>query len=72
MDQVGRRLGVAFLADGSVQGTAERLRLTVRVLRAEDAVAVWASTFDFMKEDLAVVARSVADSIAAVVLRTSE
>lgn len=69
VDQLGRRLGVAYLADGSVQGTADRLRLTLRVLRTRDAVAVWANTFDFTKEDLAVVARSVADSIAAAVLR---
>ena len=60
VDQIGRRLGVAFIADGSVQGSASRLRLTVRRLRADDAVAIWANTFDFMAEDLSLVARSVA------------
>jgi DNA-binding SARP family transcriptional activator/TolB-like protein len=69
VDQTGRRLGVAFIADGSVQGSASRLRLTVRLLRADDAVAIWANTFDFMAEDLSRVARSVADSVAAAVLR---
>lgn len=70
VDQVGHRLGVAFIADGSVQGGAARLRLTVRLLRAEDAVAVWANTFDFMPEDLVAVARSVADSVAAALKRS--
>jgi TolB-like protein len=70
VDQVGRRLGVAFIADGSVQGSATRLRLTVRLLRANDAVAVWANTFDFPAEDLPAVARSVADSVAAAVMRS--
>ena len=69
VDQLGRRLGVAFVADGSVQGNETRLRLTVRLLRADDAVAVWANTFDFTAEDLSTVAHSVADSVAAVVLR---
>ena len=70
VDQVGRRLGVAFIADGSVQGSATRLRHTVRLLRANDAVAVWANTFDFPAEDLPAVARSVADSVAAAVMRS--
>ena len=70
VDQVARRLGVAFVADGSVQGATSRFRLTMRLLRADDAVAVWANTFDFMEEDLPAVARSVADSLAAAVSRT--
>lgn len=69
IDKVGRRLGVAYIADGSVQGNAERVRLTIRLLRAEDAVARWANTFDFQPSDLSAVSRSVADSIAAVVRR---
>jgi TolB-like protein len=69
IDKVGRRLGVAYIADGSVQGNAERIRLTIRLLRAEDAVARWANTFDFPPGDLSAVSRSVADSVAAVILR---
>ena len=69
IDKVGRRLGVAFIADGSVQGNTDRIRLTIRLLRAEDAVATWANTFDFPPAHLSAVSRSVADSIAAVVLR---
>ena len=72
VDQVARRLGVAFIADGSVQGGASRIRLTVRLLRAADAVAVWANTFDFMQEDLPAVARSAADSVAAAVNRAGK
>lgn len=72
VDQVARRLGVAFIADGSVQGGASRIRLTVRLLRANDAVAVWANTFDFMQDDLPALARSVADSVAAAVNRTGK
>ena len=72
IDQVARRLGVAFIADGSVQGGASRIRLTLRLLRADDAVAVWANTFNFMQEDLPAVARSVADSVAATVSRVGK
>jgi DNA-binding SARP family transcriptional activator/TolB-like protein len=69
VDEVGRRLGVAFIADGSVQGSAEHIRLTIRLLRARDAVAVWANRFDFPPSDLAAVSKSVADSLSAAVLR---
>lgn len=72
VDQVARRLGVAFVADGSVQGVASRMRLTIRLLRADDAVAVWANTFDFMHEDLPAVARSVADSVGAALSRAAK
>ena len=72
VDQVARRLGVAFIADGSVQGGASRIRLTIRLLRADDAVAVWANTFDFMQEDLPAVARSVAASVAVAVRRAGK
>ena len=72
VDQVARRLGVAFIADGSVQGGAAHIRLTIRLLRADDAVAIWANTFDFMPEDLPAVARSVADSVAVAVSRTGK
>lgn len=70
IDRVGRRLGVAYIADGSVQGDSERIRLTIRLLRAEDAVARWATTVDFMRGDLYAVSSSVADSLAAMVLRS--
>jgi TolB-like protein len=42
----GRRLGVAFLVDGGLQGRGGRLRLTLRLIRLRDAVAVWAGVFD--------------------------
>jgi TolB-like protein len=43
-----------------VQGDSSRLRLTIRLLRASDAVAVWAETFDFAANDMPMVARTVA------------
>jgi TolB-like protein len=68
VDDLGRRLGVAFVADGSVQGDSSRLRLTIRLLRASDAVAVWAETFDFAAADLPAVARSGAEKLSAALL----
>ncbi len=43
----GRRLGVAYVVDGSVQRGLGRLRVTLRLVRTSDAVALWAGTYDF-------------------------
>lgn len=45
-DNMGRRLGVAFIVDGGVQRGTGRLRVTLRLVRTADAMAVWAGSFD--------------------------
>jgi DNA-binding SARP family transcriptional activator/TolB-like protein len=72
VDQIGRRLGVAFIADGSIQGTSSRIRLSIRLLRAADAVAIWANTFDFQVDHLPDVSEAVADSLAISVVRAGK
>jgi TolB-like protein len=63
VDEIGRRLYVAFIADGSIQGDSLRLRLTIRLLRANDAVAVWEERFDFAIGDMPAVARTTAERL---------
>lgn len=45
-DRLGRRLRVAYVVDRGLQGGAGRLRLTLRLVRTSDAMAVWAGTYD--------------------------
>jgi len=45
-DRIGRRLRVAYVVDGGLQGGAGGLRLTLRLVRTSDARAVWAGTYD--------------------------
>jgi serine/threonine-protein kinase len=69
--EIGRRLAVAFVLDGSVQHGAGRSRITLRLVRVADEVAVWARAFDVAmeSEDLLVaqerVARATADELGA-------
>jgi DNA-binding SARP family transcriptional activator/TolB-like protein len=50
--EVGRRLGVAYLMDGSVRHGARGLRVTARLVRVADAVTIWAQVIDAGQEDL--------------------
>jgi TolB-like protein len=59
-DRIGRRLGVSYVVDGSVQRGPARLRVTLRLVRAADAVSVWAGTFDAAEADPIAAAQAVA------------
>lgn len=58
--EIGRRLDVAYVVDGAVQRGAGRLRVTLRLLRAFDGVAVWASSYDAEEADQVAMAQRVA------------
>ncbi|MGZ5552162.1 MAG: tetratricopeptide repeat protein [Chthoniobacterales bacterium] len=42
----GRKLGVSFVLEGSVQKAADRLRVSARLLRVADGTSIWSKTFD--------------------------
>src|SRR6185369_6559095 len=44
--EIGKRLGVTYLVQGSLQKQAERLRITVRLVNAATRVQVWGEAFD--------------------------
>lgn len=44
--RVARELGVSWIVDGTVQRWGNRVRVTVRLLRADDGTAIWSGTFD--------------------------
>jgi DNA-binding SARP family transcriptional activator/TolB-like protein len=46
VERIGRRLRVAYVVDGGVQRGVGRVRLTLRLVRSGDAVAVWAGFYD--------------------------
>jgi len=66
-DRIGRRLGVAYLVDGSVQRGGGRLRINLRLVRAADAMAVWAGSFDEEEGNLAAISQRIAASAAAAI-----
>jgi serine/threonine-protein kinase len=49
---IGRRLDVPLVLEGSVQHDTGRYRVTLRLVRVEDEVTLWARAFDLKPDDL--------------------
>jgi DNA-binding winged helix-turn-helix (wHTH) protein/TolB-like protein/Tfp pilus assembly protein PilF len=60
----GRDLGVDSVLDGSLQRGADRMRVTVRLLRTSDGHPLWAEQYDEKAHDLFAVEDKVADGVA--------
>jgi TolB-like protein/DNA-binding winged helix-turn-helix (wHTH) protein/Tfp pilus assembly protein PilF len=62
--QVGRELGAEYVLTGSVRRDADRVRITARLIRAEDATNLWAKDYDRGVSDILAVQSEVAGAIA--------
>jgi TolB-like protein/DNA-binding SARP family transcriptional activator/Tfp pilus assembly protein PilF len=65
--EVGARLGVVHVLEGSVRKAGDRLRITVQLINVEDGYHVWAETYDRGTSDVLAVqeeiSRAVADAL---------
>jgi adenylate cyclase len=50
--EIGRELGVAYLLEGSVQKSGNRLRITVQLVETEGGAHVWSSHYDGTLDDI--------------------
>lgn len=50
--EIGARLGVEFVLEGSVRRAGQRIRMTVRLIRVSEDRPLWAETFDRTLEDV--------------------
>jgi TolB-like protein len=64
VDQVGRELGVHFVVEGSVKGSAGRVRVNVRLVQVRDQAQIWAKSYSREIGDLLVWQSEVAQEIA--------
>jgi predicted Zn-dependent protease len=64
---VGARLGVPYLLEGTVQREGDRLRVAVRLLTARDGFSAWSEVYERPADDLLVVQADIAAQIAAAV-----
>jgi TolB-like protein len=62
---MAKMLGVAYVVDGSVRKSGNRLRVVARLIHAEDEYVVWSETYDRPLDDLL----SVQDEIASTVTK---
>lgn len=60
----GREQGVDAVLDGSIQKTGERIRVTVRLMRAADGQQLWADKFEDKFTDIFAVQDSISERVA--------
>ena len=61
--EIGRRLGVSYLLEGSVRRAGPRLRITAQLIEAASGVHLWAERYDRSLDDIFVVQDEVAQTI---------
>jgi adenylate cyclase len=61
--EVGRELSVGYLVTGTVQAAANRLRVSVQLLRSKDGSPVWGSAYDLARQDLLTLQDSIAERV---------
>jgi DNA-binding winged helix-turn-helix (wHTH) protein/TolB-like protein len=62
--QAGRELGVETVLEGSVQHDGNKLRVTLRLLRVGDGVALWSGKFDDEFTDIFAMQDSISQQVA--------
>jgi TolB-like protein/Tfp pilus assembly protein PilF len=63
--EIGARLGVDYILEGTVRVSSERLRLSVQLVDVADGFAIWTETFGRRIEDLLRVQEEVAEAVVA-------
>ncbi len=62
--EIGRELGVEFAVEGSVRRHADRVRISVQLIRASDQTHVWAQQYDRQLSDVLAVQDDIGRAIA--------
>ena len=62
--EIGERLNVESVLEGSVRRAASRVRITVQLINASDGYRIWAERFDREVEDVFAIQEEIARSIA--------
>jgi TolB-like protein/DNA-binding winged helix-turn-helix (wHTH) protein/Tfp pilus assembly protein PilF len=64
LDEIGRKLGVQYVIEGSVRRDAERVRITAQLIQLKDQTHVWAKEYDRDLTNLLVLQAEIAQEIA--------
>ena len=64
--EVGRKLGVANILEGSVRRSDDELRITAQLIRASDGFHLWSQTYNRGLDDVFAVQLDIAENIARV------
>jgi len=62
--EIGRRLGVATVLEGSVRKSGSRFRITAQLINAADGYHMWSETFDRELDDIFAIQDEISSSVA--------
>ncbi|MFN8589801.1 MAG: protein kinase, partial [Candidatus Eisenbacteria bacterium] len=62
--EIGQKLGVATLLEGSVRKAGNRVRINVKLVKVSDGFQLWGETFDRVLDDVFAVQDEIASSVA--------
>jgi TolB-like protein/Flp pilus assembly protein TadD len=60
---IGQKLGVAYLLEGSVRKSADKVRITAQLIKASDGSHVWSETFDKDLNDIFKIQDEIANAV---------
>ncbi|WP_332855949.1 winged helix-turn-helix domain-containing protein [Duganella sp. S19_KUP01_CR8] len=60
---VASKLGVVYILDGSVRKSGNTLRVTARLIRADNGFIIWSETYDKPVDDLLMVQDDIAEAV---------
>jgi TolB-like protein/integrase len=64
VDQIARDLKVDYLVEGGVQRDGDRVRITARLVRAEDQAQIWSATYDRDLRQILAIQTDIAQAVA--------
>lgn len=62
--EIGRRLGVAHVVEGSVRRDGENLRVTAQLVSVKDGFHLWSKTYDRKMDDAFAIQTEIAEAVA--------
>jgi TolB-like protein len=62
--QIGEKLGVPYLLDGSVRKDGDQIRISVELVNASDGFRLWSETYDRRLQNVFEIQREIAEAIA--------
>ncbi len=63
VSEIGRSLGVAYVLDGSVRKSGERVRIAARLIRADSNDVVWSESYERQWSDILAVQDDIANEV---------
>jgi len=64
LHEVGKKLGVAMILEGSIQKEGDRLRIIAQLINVEDGFHFWTKQFDENPEDILILQEKIANAVA--------